>query len=247
MIAGQLGFLSEPASEPLENYHDQTGRAVHVEETQTYLDDELIIQSGMVAGDVPKQTERVLLDGHEIDTETRTVSRRVASKFVADVSGEGWVLAERTHSSDLEHEPDWPFNEFSKVTGPEISPVRLKPWEFVRTQRDEGRTFTVEMSTNESNLDDVSIEWGHGALKATAVNADVGVALTTFWNDVHIRLVIYASGYLAIWEPAEMKPELLGRFINEEIVPIATFDPAAEPEEKQGVEQSTLGDSGVDA
>ncbi|AXR80986.1 hypothetical protein [Natrarchaeobaculum sulfurireducens] len=247
MIAGQLGFLSEPAAEPLENYHDQTGRAVHIENTNTYLDDELVIQSGMVAGDVPKQDERVLLDGHEIETETRKVSRRVASEFVADVDGEGWILAERTHSSDLDHEPDWPFNEFSKVAGPEIAPVRLKPWEFVRNQRDEDRTFTVEMATHESNLDDVSIEWGHGALKSKAVNADVGVALTTFWNDVHVRLVIYASGYLAIWEPSEMKPELLGRFIHDEIVPIATFEDDAEPQEEQGVEQSTLGDSGVDA
>ncbi|WP_226479126.1 hypothetical protein [Natrinema amylolyticum] len=247
MIAGQLAFLAEPAADPLESHHDQTGRALEVEETQTYLGDDLTIQSGLVAGEVPQEEERVLLDGHEIETETRKVTRRVASEWVADVDGEGWILAERTHSSDLDHEPDWPFNDFSRFAGPEIAPVRLKPWEFVRNQRDANREWTVEMATHESNLDDVSIEWGHGALKSKAVNADVGVALTTFWHETHIRLVIYASGYLAIWEPAEMPPEELGRFVDEEILPIATFADDVEVDEEQEAEQVTLEESGAEA
>ncbi|MDQ2052923.1 hypothetical protein RBH26_21000 [Natronolimnohabitans sp. A-GB9] len=246
MIAGQLAFLADPADEPLESTHQGNTRAIEVEETQTYLNDELVIQSGTVAGEVVKQDERVIIDGTTIETETRDVRRKVASEFVADVDSGGWILAERTHTSELEHEPDWPFNDISTQVGQEIAPVRLKPWEFVRNQRDEDRTFTVEMATSEHNLDDVSIEWGHGALKSKAVNADVGVALTTFWNDVHVRLVIYQSGYLAIWEPEEMQPELLGRFLDEEIVPIATFDDDPEVDEDQ-VEQQTFEDSGVEA
>ncbi len=246
MIAGQLALLSEPAEEPLESTHDQTSRALEVEETQTYLDDELVIQSGTVAGEVVKQDERVLIDGTTIETEIRNVRRKVASKFVADVDGEGWILAERTHTSDLEHEPDWPFNEFQQLAKAEIAPVRLKPWEFVRRQRDEGRDWTVEMATRERNLDDVSIDWGT-AQKYDAVNADVGVALTTHWRDMFVRLVIYASGYLAIWEPDEMKPELLGRFLDEEIVPIATFADGVEIEETEEAEQVTIEDERVEA
>ena len=246
MIAGQLALLAEPTVEPLESTHDQTGRALQVDETQTYLD-ELTIQSGLVAGEVPKEEERVLLDGHEIETETRNVKRRVASEWVADVDGEGWILAEQTHTSDLEADPDWPFNEFQHLARTEIAPVRLKPWEFIRNQRDAGRTWNVEMTTHESNLDDTTIEWGHGALKSKAVNADVGVAGTVFWRDAHVRLVIYQSGYLAIWEPAEMPPELLGRFIHEEIVPIATFADDVEVEEDETAEQQTLEDSGAEA
>ncbi|UHQ96425.1 hypothetical protein [Natrinema halophilum] len=246
MIAGQLALLNGSADEPLQSHHDQTGRALQVDETQTYLGDDLVIQSGLVAGKVPKQEERVMVDGHVIETETRDVSRRVATEWIADVDGSGWVLAERTHSSDLEHEPDWPFNEFSKLAGPEIAPVRLKPWEFVRNQRDEGRDWTAEMATREHNLDDVSIEWGTET-KTDAINADVGVALTTHWRDMFVRLVIYSSGYLAIWEPDEMKPELLGRFIHEEIIPITTFDDSAKIDEKQQVTQTTLDDSEVEA
>ena len=204
MIAGQLAFLAEAAAGPLENHHDQTGRALEVEETQTYLDD-LVIQSGMVAGEVPQEDERVLLDGHTIETETRTVTRTVAGEWVADVDGEGWILAERTHTSDLEHEPDWPFNDFSRFAGPEIAPVRLKPWEFVRNQRDADRTFSIEMTSYESNLDDTTIEWGNGALKSKATDADVGVALTTFWNDVEFEdedTAEYVEGALACAESA---------------------------------------------
>lgn len=240
MIAGQFGLLSEPADEHLKHYHDQTGRrALEVEDTQTYLDDdELAIQCGQVAGDVTKQEERVTLDGHEIETETRDVSRRVASEWVADVDGEGWILAERTHSSDLEHEPPWPFNDFETYVGREIAPMYLKPWEFVRRQRDAGREYSIEMATKEYNSDDVKIDWGKDATKSVAENADVGVALTTFWNGVHVRLVIYASGYLAIWEPAEMNPKLLGKFITEEIVPIVHYGEDALEEETD--EQATL-------
>ena len=245
MISGQLALLQEPSEKPLESQYDQTGRALKVEESQSYLDD-LVIQSGLVAGDVPKQTERVLLDGYEIETETRTVSKRVASEWVADVDGNGWILAERTHASDHEHDPDWPFSAFQHLARAEIVPVRLKPWEFVRRQRDAGRDWTVKMATREHNLDDVSIDWGT-AIKDDAVNADVGVALTTHWEGVFVELVIYASGYLAIWDPSEMKPELLGRFIHEEIVPIATYDDEAEIEEKQHARQTSLEGEGGEA
>lgn len=241
MIAGQLALLNDPADEQLANYHDQTGRALEVEETQTYLNDDLTIQSGMIAGEVPKQDERVILDGHEITVEKRDVKRRVPSKWIADVDGKGWILAERTHSSDLEHEPDWPFNDFATRTGREISPVRFKPWEFVRHQRDEGRSWTVEMASREQNLDDVSINWGT-AQKHDAINADVGVALTTHWRDMFVEVCLYGSGYLAIWDPPEMKPELLGRFIDEEIIPISYFGDEAEIDEVQQPEQAPLED-----
>ncbi|RQG93761.1 hypothetical protein [Natrarchaeobius oligotrophus] len=251
MIDGQLGLLAEAADEPLENYHDQTGRTLFVERTQTYLDDELTIQSGQIAGDVPKQDERVMTSGHEIDVETRTVSKTVASDWVADVDGDGWILAERTHASDLEHEPDWPFNEFQHLCRTEISPVRLKPWQFVRNQRDADRDYVVKMTTRESELEDVSIEWGKGALKKDAINADVGVALTTHWRDMFVELVLYSSGYLAIWDPGEMKPELLGRFIHDEIIPVSYLGDGAEIEETQQPHQTTLDDAesdeGVDA
>lgn len=247
MIAGQLALLQDPAAEPLANYHDSGYRALEVEETQTYLDDELTIQSGMIAGRVPSQREKVVTNGHEIEVEQVTTSEKVATEFVADVDDEGWILAERTHSSEEDHEPDWPFNDLSTRVGQAIDPMQLKPYEFVRNQRDADRDYTVEMASREYNMDDVSIEWGQGALKKDAIKSDVGVALTTHWRDQFVRLVIYGSGYLAIWEPAEMKPELLGRFIHEEIVPIAHYGEDEVEEDGEETDQETLDNERVTA
>lgn len=237
MIAGQLAFLAEPADDPLENYHDDGRRAVDVESAISYLDDELTVQHGMVAGRVPKQEERVTLAGHEIETEQRDVERTVASEWVADVTGGGWILAERTHSSDREDQPRWPFSDFQTRTGRRIEPVEFAPQEFVRRQRDQDRDYTIEMASREFNGDDVSIEWGSGALKKDAIKSDVGVALTTLWDGHFVRLVVYGSGYLAIWEPEEMAIEAVARFVHEEVAPIAHV-----PEDDEETEQDTLED-----
>lgn len=237
MIAGTFARLSEPADDPLENYYDSGYRALNVEQTQTYLGDDLTIQSGMIAGRAPSRVEKVITDGHEIDVETKKTTQKVATEWIADVDGKGWILAERTHSSDDENAPPWPFNDLEVRTGREIYPLRLKPWEFIRNQRDAGRTIDVEFVGREHGSDDVSIEWGKGATKASAEKADVGTALTVHWGDQFVRLVLYSSGYLAIWEP-DMAPSLLGRFIDEEIVPIAYV---GDDETGEAIKQQELG------
>ncbi|AFZ74598.1 hypothetical protein [Natronobacterium gregoryi] len=223
MIDGTLAFLDEPADEPLENYHD-THRALHVESAVSYLDDELTVQRGTVAGRVPKEEEIVSMNGHEIEVDRETRTRTVPSDWIADVSGGGWVVAERTHTPREQDEYldiDWPFTEFVKRTGIDIDHVGFSPAQFVRNQRDADRDYTIEMASREYNGDDVSIEWGQGALKKDAIKSDVGVALTTLWNGEFVRLVVYGSGYFAIWEPEEMQIEEFARFVDEEIVPIA--------------------------
>lgn len=238
MIAGTFARLDEPADEPLENFHDSGYRALHVKRTQTYLEDDLTIQSGLVSGRVPTRTEKVITDGHEISIEKKKTEEKVATKWVADVSGKGWILSERTHSSDLEHEPPWPFNDLEVRTGREIYPLRLKPWRFVRNQRDAGRQVDVEFVGREHASNDVSIEWGKGATGASAEKADIGAAMTVHWRGKFVRLVLYSSGYLAIWEP-NMVPSLLGRFIHEEIIPVSYV---GDDETEEVVKQQELGE-----
>ncbi|GAB3669608.1 hypothetical protein [Halopiger thermotolerans] len=241
MIDGTLAFLRGPASDPLENYHD-THRSLHVKSAVDYLD-ELTVQRGKIAGRVPKEEEIVDRDGHEIEVSRETRTRMVASDWIADVQDGGWVVAERTHTpreQDEHLDVDWPFTEFVKRTGVAgIDPVAFSPAEFVRNQRDAGRDFTIEMASREYNTDDVSIQWGEGAMKKDAVKSNVGVALTTHWNGEFVRLVLYQSGYFAIWEPEEMAVEEFARFVDEEIVPIAYVLEEDEDEEEE-TEQETL-------
>ncbi|QLG47867.1 hypothetical protein [Natrinema halophilum] len=246
MIAGQLAFLTETVDEPLENYHD-TQRALHVESAVSYLDDELTVQRGTVGGRVPKEEENVSMDGHMIEIERDTRIRTVASEWIADVTGGGWIVADRTHAPrkrDEHLEVDWPFTEFVKRTGVEIKATVLSPAEFVRNQRDADRDYTIEMASREFNGDDVSIQWGQGAMKKDAIKSDVGVALTTLWNGEFVRLVVYGSGYFAIWEPADWSIETFARFVDEEIVPIAWVP---ETEEEEETEQGTLETERVEA
>ncbi|PCR89343.1 hypothetical protein [Natrinema ejinorense] len=247
MIDGTLAFLQETADEPLANYHD-THRALHVESAVSYLDDELTVQRGQVAGRVPKEEEIVGMDGHEIEVERETRKRTVASDWIADVQDGGWVVSERTHTppkNDEHLEVDWPFTEFVKRTGFGIDPVGFSPAEFVRQQRDAGRDYTIEMASREYNMDDVSIEWGKGALKKDGVKSNVGVALTTHWRDMFVRLVVYGSGYFAIWEPEGMTVEEFARFVDEEIVPVAYVLEDEESEEE--TDQDTLERERVEA
>ena len=247
MIDGKLAYLDETADEPLENYHD-THRALHVESAVTYLDDELTVQRGTVAGRVPKEEEIVSMDGHVVEIERETRTRTVASDFIADVQDGGWVVAERTHTprEDDEHlDVDWPFTEFVKRTGVEIDHVGLSPAEFVRNQRDADRDYTIEMASREFNGDDISIQWGQGAMQKDAIKSDVGVALTTLWNGEFVRLVVYGSGYFAVWEPEEMAIEQFARFVDEEIVPIARVLEDDEAEDE--TEQDTLESERVEA
>lgn len=245
MIDGTLAFLRESASEPVANYND-THRAIEVESTISYLDDDLTVQRGQVAGRVPKQEEIVEMSGHEIEVDRETRKRTVASDWFADVQDGGWVVASRTHTppkNDEHYDVDWPFTEFVKHTGCNIDPVHISPGKFVRRQRDNDRDYTIEMASREFNGDDVSIQWGQGAMKKDAIKSDVGVALTTLWHGEFVRLVVYGSGFFAVWEPEDMSIETFARFVSEEIVPIAH---ALEDEEEES-EQETLDRAEVSA
>jgi len=101
------------------------------------------------------------------------------------------------------------------------------------------------MASREFNGDDISIQWGQGAMQKDAIKSDVGVALTTLWNGEFVRLVVYGSGYFAVWEPEEMAIEQFARFVDEEIVPIARVLEDDEAEDE--TEQDTLESERVEA
>lgn len=233
-VAGTIGLLSDPTDEPLENYHDSGFRAIHVEETQSTFDGG-VVQSGQIAGRVPDTKQTVTLSGHRITTERRETSQKVATDWVADVAGAGWVCAESTHPTDAEHEPPWPFSAFETRTGREIEPVAVDPGAFARAQEDAGRDTVVEYVGRSEGDDSVSIEWGKGATQSRATSADVGVALTTFWDGAFVRVIVYASGFVAVWEPEDWSASAFARFVSEEVLPVAYI-----PEDDEDTDQQTL-------
>lgn len=222
MIAGTLGMLAEPVADPLEDYSDSGGRVCEVEASHTYLDGHRI-QSGQIAGTVPVHEERVDTTGGEIDVEQRTTRKTVASEWVADVQQDGWILAERTWPTEEDHRPEWPFAAVEVLCGQDIVPMAFDPAAFADSQDDA----VVEMTTIES-ANGTRINWDRDPGRS-GTRANTGVALETQWGGQFVRLAMYASGYLAIWEPADWAPEKVGRFVHEEIIPVA--EPAEQADE----------------
>ena len=240
MIAGTLAVLDEPADEPLANHHDSGFRAVHVKETQKTFEDS-VVQRGEIAGRVPDTRKEIALAGHRIETDTTDTTRKEATTWVADVAGAGWICAESTFPTDEEFKPAWPYSAFETRTGREIRKVKVDPGAFVQAQEDAGRDTKVEYVGRTEGEDSTSIEWGKGATQSRATSADVGVALTTFWDGEFVRVIVYASGYIAVWEPEEWPASAFARFVTEEVLPAAYIS-----EDHEESDQATLDDVAED-
>jgi len=238
MIAGQLGMLSETVDEPIDNYHDSGQRAIDVDSSIQYLDGHRL-QSGMVAGRVKQTNEFVEVDSHSIERGREKREEIVASEWLADVERDGWIMADRTYSTEMDHLPPFPFSLFETRLGVEIQPMFFDVHKFVTQQRDNGRSMSVEMASIEgSESDNVSIDWGKRVSKDQALQSNVGTAMQVHWDDRFIRLVIYESGYTAIWGEDNPTP-VVGRFIHEELAPVAVTE--AELEEDDEVQTEVTG------
>lgn len=237
MIAGTLAVLREPVDEEIDHYSESGRRAIEVEETQSTFED-TVVQRGMVAGRVPTNRETVTINGHSIDVETRETNHTVASEWVADAAGAGWICAESTHSTGEEHLPPWPFSTFQRRLGTAVEPVEVDPGAFAEAQEEAGRETDVEFVGKTAGQESTSIEWGKGATQSRATSADVGVALTTFWDGNFVRAIVYASGFVAVWEPEDWTASAFARFVTEEVLPVAYV-----PDDDEDGEQSTLDES----
>ena len=221
MIAGTLAFLDEPVDEPIQSRYDRGVRGIDVDVSISYLDGRSV-QTGVVAGRVTEQQEDILIGDDSIDINTKKSETMAAAEWVADVQDDGWILADRTHTTDDEHLPDWPFSQFQQALGVEMRPMGIDVQEFVKNQREAGRDFSAEMATQKgSESENVEINWGHKKVSNDdALQSNVGCALTVNWEGTFQRLVVYESGYAAIWSAEDISAKV-ARFVTEEIVPVA--------------------------
>jgi hypothetical protein len=238
MIAGALAKLSEPVDEPIDNYHDSGQRAVDVDSSIQYLDGHRV-QNGTVAGPVKQEEEIVDVTGHTIEVERRQRENIVASEWLADVEADGWIMADRTYTTEEDHRPPFPFSLFETRLGVEIQPMYFDVEAFVKRQREHDRSMAVEMASIEgSESEDVRIDWGKSVSVDQALQSNVGTAMQIHWRDRFIRLVIYESGYTALWSEEDVTP-VVGRFVHEELAPIAVTE--AELEEDDHTQAEVTG------
>lgn len=232
MIAGSLALLEHPASEPLESYSSGGFSTLDVRQTQTYLDD-ATVQHGRAAATVEGEQEEIHVAGGEIDVESAPVNKKVWTEWVADVTDAGFVVAERTAGS----EPPFPFGLIESRTGSLVTPARIDVGQFVAAQRDADRDYEIWMAGRKTEIedddapDDVDIHYGSGALSKDAIQAEIGTGFRVHWHGSWVRGVLYASGYVAIYDPESWRTPQFARFVREEILPVAGAQERSETEQ----------------
>jgi len=236
MIAGTLALLDEPADETLSDYSDGGYTALEVDETQEYLDG-ATVQSGQVASLVEDSREEVYVTGHTIETERVDTQTHVATSWVADVTGAGFVLAESTEPDD----PPFPFNVIGARCNTDAEPASIDPNAFVQRQERNDRDLSTWYSGSKAETpeddrpDDVNMGYGRDANPS---GGNIGVGFKTPWRGTTVRGVLFASGYIAIYAPSAWGPIQFARFVREEIIPVAHVP---EPEDDE-TEQTELPD-----
>lgn len=226
MIAGSLGIVDDPLpSQHLESNAFGSGSVLDVQDTQEYLDDRTV-QHGMAAGQVETRTEQIYVDGTTVDTKQAGSHEQVATEWVADVSGAGFVTASSTAGSD----PEFPFGLFRAACGRPVEPARIAPGDFVAARQDAiadsddvGIWYAGRKTERPDDdvPDDVEMAYGARARRQAAKNAEVGVGFTTPWQGTTVKGVLFASGYVAIYEDT-WGPVQFARFVGDAILPHAS-------------------------
>lgn len=227
MIAGTLGILEDTVTARLKSKNGGGFTTLDVQGRDEYLDG-AAVQYGRACSTVESTQEEIhVLDG-EIEVESVGTKERVWTEWVADVTDAGFVVAERTHSEN----PMFPFDLFRAATGETVDPARIDPGAFVRQQDDVDLWFSgSKAETPDTEPNDVDMGYGRDANQA---GGNVGVGFETGWNGTTVRGVMYASGYVAVYNDT-WGPMQFARFVRDAILPVAHV-----PDTEEGTEQDTL-------
>lgn len=239
MIAGTLAQLDEPADDILESALT-TGTpgklpALYVEESQTLLEGEQVIQGGSAAGRVKDTRSEIAIptdqDGNPttIDVDREDTKRQMATDWVADVRKTGIIAAEST--GDEEPYP-FPFDLVAAQTNRSVQLLQFDIAEMYSAWKRDDALLEVWMRGAEFG-DGTTIEYHQEAGNDTP---NVGLGFSATHGGVVLSGVIYKSGYLALHNSGS--PVQFIQFVEERILPYAL---SADDEES---DQSTLDDVG---
>jgi len=226
MIAGTLGLLESPADEALNSHSGMVG-ALDVRDTQEYLDGG-VVQSGVAAAQREVTDELVHVTGSDIEVERTETSHWTHTEWVADVQT-GFVLAERTAGSD----PGFPWGVFRAATGRTVASAAIDTAAFIDAQDDPDVWFT---GADVDGRDDVRMDYHAAAsLGSTADAPNIGVGFDIPWQGTTMRGIVYASGYVALFEETA-GPVQFATFVRDEVLPFA-----ANPEDDDEQQESLPG------
>lgn len=223
MLAGTLARYVTALDEPLEDTFSDSGiPALSVEKTQDSFDDRPI-QAGSAADrtktTVSEVTAGVNEDGEYValDVDRFEDITTVYTEWVADPTHSGLIAAESVDGGESDEYP-FPFDMFYAIGGEQVE--RLYP--DVTALHDEwtGDGLSDVWMVGQEDGDGTTIDYHDAADMADRPTLGVGFVMP--WESTVMRGVVYASGYIAVYNTNHESRFM--RFIADEIEPFCETD-----------------------
>jgi hypothetical protein len=216
MLAGQLATINEPTEKRLEDTteSDPTMPALAVNSTQTDLERDGAIQHCTAAGRVEEEIQEALVYEGGISTDTVPQRTDVVSDLVADVTGTGIVVAERTAGDGLY---PFPYDLVAAQTGAGVTQYEINTAAFARQFSDDELRDTWMVGVDDG--EGVSMDYNTRANRDDAPDATVGLGFVLSWQNAVAEGVVYESGYVAIYS-AWTAPVFV-EFLDDVVLPVA--------------------------
>lgn len=229
MNAGTIGLLESAVDDRLDTWNHQGGfPAIEVRETQDRLGD-TPIQAGVAATRVGDTEPEINVYENHIEITDQEVRVPVWTRWIADVTNSGLVIAESlTESSD----PPFPFDIITTRTSQFVQRVNIQTEKLAEEWADRDDLRDTWMVA-EGDPDSTVMRYGKAATEHGAADATTGVGFVTSWGGTVLKGVAYRSGYIAIW--ADIEAPTFIEFVNDEIMPFAFV-----PEDDEPGTQATL-------
>lgn len=240
MIAGTLLQLATPCDDPLDSwYRNGDIPALDVERSQSALEGDHVVQSG-VAGGTTEATEQRVTVGTDhtggplaIDVETDRVTTRVATDWVAEVQESGLIVPESVAGDG---EVDFPIDLFYHAANAKPERLTVDVESLRSSWGARGELGDVWMSSRDANGTEIDY---HGAARE-ADPATIGLGFERPWSGTVAEGVVFESGYLAVYSMSDA-PEFI-RFVTDEILPYCHPRDEDDGDEQATLDESTGGD-----
>lgn len=229
MHAGTLALLDDPADEPLESWakHDDFPPVLVVDQTQDSLSGDSVAQTGTVAARVSSTGKDIDVgrdsQGPFIDVQHTDTVETLVTDWVADVTGEGIVVAGSVAADDEQF--PFPFDVFTARTDSRCRRQAIDIETLGRTWANDGVLSDVWMAGDKVG-DAVNIRY-HNTRESDAQNVSIGLGFERTYEGSVARGIVYAGGYVAIWR--DWTAAKFCQFVADELLPFAErFDYEAE-------------------
>jgi hypothetical protein len=228
MQAGQLAQLDAPAPDRLEDTTEQSHDlpALAVNATQTDLDADREVQHCTAAARIATEEEQAIVYDGGVTSERIETRTEIISDLVADVTGTGIVLAERT-GGDGRY--PFPYDMVAAQTTRDLTTYNVDIQDFANQWDDDALRDTWMVGSGDD--DGVRIDYNDRAEPENAPDATVGLGFVVSWEDTVGEGVVYESGYVAIY--SGWTAAMFVEFVDDAVLPHAYAD--------EQTQQATLG------